>query len=264
MPYGISQSQVDCAKWATVKQTASGSYVTLACHDTKQAALDQMVAVSMSEKVEPIGDVTVRSRDTEVVLVDLDETLVTKSRYPMRDAVDAVNQLAHGVFIVTGREEAQREQTLDDLQSAGIRYSELFMMPDINMNIAQYKRDTVERLMDEYEVIAFVDDNDENRAAVESLGVYVMTPDEFVDAAFESGLFDIDVDMLEIREINRVAPGFMAASARRGLRLHAEGYSGDGLMPATVADARRMAEGVALSADKWRRIPGWIASKSIR
>ena len=259
MPYGISESQVDCAKWATVKQIASGSYVTLACHDTKQAALDQMVAVSMSEKVEPIGDVTVRSRDTEVVLVDLDETLVTKSRYPMRDAVDAINQLAHDVFIVTGREEAQREQTLDDLQSAGIRYSELFMMPDISMNIAQYKRDTVERLMDEYEVIAFVDDNDENRAAVESLGVYVMTPDEFVDAAFESGLFDIDVEMLETREVNRVAPGFMAASARRGLRLHAEGYSGDGLMPATVTDARRMAEGVALSADKWRRIPGWIA-----
>jgi len=218
-----------------------------------------MVAVSMSEKVEPIGDVTVRSRDSEIVVIDLDETLVTKSRYPLRDAVDATNQLSHGVFIVTGREEAQREQTLDDLMSAGISYSELFMMPEIDMNIAEYKRDTVARLMEEHDIVAFVDDNDDNRVAVESLGVYVMTPDEFVDAAFESGLFDIDVDMVETREVSRVAPGFMAASARRGLRLHAEGYSGDGLMPATVTDARRMADGVPLSEGKWRRIPGWIA-----
>jgi HK97 family phage prohead protease len=51
----------------------------------------------------------------------------------------------------------------------------------------------------------------------------------------------------------------MAASARRGLRLHEEGFSGDGLVPATVADARRMANGEALSEAKWRKIPAWIA-----
>jgi HK97 family phage prohead protease len=56
-----------------------------------------------------------------------------------------------------------------------------------------------------------------------------------------------------------VAPSFMAASARRGLTLHEEGYSGDGLKPATVADATRMANGDALSEDKWRRIGPWIA-----
>ena len=56
-----------------------------------------------------------------------------------------------------------------------------------------------------------------------------------------------------------VAPSFMAASAKRGLRLHEEGYSGDGLKPATVADATRMANGEALSEDKWRRIGPWIA-----
>lgn len=58
---------------------------------------------------------------------------------------------------------------------------------------------------------------------------------------------------------NLVAPAFMKASARRGLALHEEGESGDGLKPATVADARRMANGEALSEDKWRRIAPWIA-----
>jgi HK97 family phage prohead protease len=56
-----------------------------------------------------------------------------------------------------------------------------------------------------------------------------------------------------------IAPSFMAASAKRGLRLHEEGYSGEGLKPATVADATRMANGEALSEDKWRRIGPWIA-----
>lgn len=45
----------------------------------------------------------------------------------------------------------------------------------------------------------------------------------------------------EYRAVNLVAPAFMRASAKRGLVLHGEGESGDGLMPATVADARRMA-----------------------
>lgn len=58
---------------------------------------------------------------------------------------------------------------------------------------------------------------------------------------------------------NLVAPSFMKASARRGLALHEEGESGEGLKPATVADARRMVEGTALSEDKWRRIAPWIA-----
>lgn len=58
---------------------------------------------------------------------------------------------------------------------------------------------------------------------------------------------------------NLVAPSFMKMSARRGLALHAEGESGDGLKPATVGDARKMVEGQALSEDKWRRIAPWIA-----
>ena len=56
-----------------------------------------------------------------------------------------------------------------------------------------------------------------------------------------------------------IAPSFMASSARRGLRLHAEGKSGDGLMPATVRAAQQMANGEPLSEEKWRKIAPWIA-----
>ena len=128
MPFGISQSQPDCTGFATVKQEPDGTYTTIGCHTTKQDAVDQMVVVSLSEGIEPLGQV-----------------------------------------------------------------------------------DTPEQAS------------------------------------------------IELRAPSLVAPSFMAVSAERGLRLHEQGLSGDGLMPATVADARRMANGEALSEDKWRKIPAWIA-----
>lgn len=62
MPYYISQSQSDCDGWATVKQESDGSYTTMACHGSKQDAIDQMVAVSISEGLEPGGEVNSRSK----------------------------------------------------------------------------------------------------------------------------------------------------------------------------------------------------------
>jgi len=61
MPYFISDQQSDCSGWATVKQESDGSYTTMGCHDTKQGAIDQMVAVSISEDIEPGGEVSTRT-----------------------------------------------------------------------------------------------------------------------------------------------------------------------------------------------------------
>lgn len=57
MPYYVSDSQSDCAGWATVKEESDGSYTTVACHDTKQDAIDQMVTISIAEDMEPGGEV---------------------------------------------------------------------------------------------------------------------------------------------------------------------------------------------------------------
>ena len=67
MPYGISNKQADCSTWATVKQEDDGSYTTLACHDKKQDAIDQMVAISLSEGVEAIGEVRAISNVPEFI-----------------------------------------------------------------------------------------------------------------------------------------------------------------------------------------------------
>jgi HK97 family phage prohead protease len=57
MPYYISDSQGDCDGWAAVKEESDGSYTTIGCHSTKQDAIDQMVAISISEDMEPGGEI---------------------------------------------------------------------------------------------------------------------------------------------------------------------------------------------------------------
>ena len=51
MPYFISDS-TDCPSWAVVK--ADGEVV--ACHESKESAIDQMVALSLDEDIEPGGE----------------------------------------------------------------------------------------------------------------------------------------------------------------------------------------------------------------
>ena len=66
MPYLISDKQSDCAGWATVKEESDGSYTTIGCHKSKQDAIDQMVAVSITEDMEPGGEVNTRAVDLSV------------------------------------------------------------------------------------------------------------------------------------------------------------------------------------------------------
>ena len=63
MPYFITDQSPDCAGWATVKEDGE----VIGCHTTKQDAIDQMVAVSISEGIEPGGE---RARPNELEVGD--------------------------------------------------------------------------------------------------------------------------------------------------------------------------------------------------
>lgn len=52
MPYFISDKNADCAGWAVEKEDGE----VIGCHQTKQDAIDQMVAVSIAEEMEPGGE----------------------------------------------------------------------------------------------------------------------------------------------------------------------------------------------------------------
>ena len=52
MPYYITDQAAGCSGWATVKDDGE----VIGCHGSKQAASDQMVAVSLAENIEPGGE----------------------------------------------------------------------------------------------------------------------------------------------------------------------------------------------------------------
>jgi len=52
MPYFISESNPECSGWAVEKDDGE----VIGCHTTKQDAIDQMVAVSIAEEMEPGGE----------------------------------------------------------------------------------------------------------------------------------------------------------------------------------------------------------------
>jgi HK97 family phage prohead protease len=52
MPYFISDKNPECAGWAVEKEDGE----VIGCHQTKQDAIDQMVAVSIAEEMEPGGE----------------------------------------------------------------------------------------------------------------------------------------------------------------------------------------------------------------
>lgn len=60
-------------------------------------------------------------------------------------------------------------------------------------------------------------------------------------------------------DIDFSVPSGVRAELKRGIKWHEEGFSGDGLVPATVAWARRMAAGEDISPEKAVKMRAWLA-----
>lgn len=52
MPYYITDKNAECSNWAVEKQDGE----LIACHDTKESAIDQAVAISIAEETEFVGE----------------------------------------------------------------------------------------------------------------------------------------------------------------------------------------------------------------
>lgn len=66
MPYYISDKNSDCSGWAVEKEDGE----VIGCHTTKQGAIDQMVAVSIAEDMEPGGERSVRAAKSDLAVGD--------------------------------------------------------------------------------------------------------------------------------------------------------------------------------------------------
>jgi HK97 family phage prohead protease len=214
------------------------------CHTTKQSAIDQAVAISLAEEVEFLGERN--ESGPQVVVTDIDGTIFI-------DGETNENLLAYldsfpdtSIFVVTGRLEEDRERTSNELTDAGVRFSELILRPDESLTSNEFKAEQAVRLMETYNVMVAVDNDEGARAAYRAAGITALHPNE------------VPASRSEARDVDLTPPAYMVDAARKGLEWFAEGLAGDGLTGRTVREARDMVAG-QVSADKWVRIAAWIS-----
>lgn len=314
MPYFIAKDREGCkGGWAVIDQAGE----VFGCHASKQSAIDQAVAISISDKepfmgerallaigdyvtwlsddevyygeiyridgdsaevkiyegedgvyiesllvaIVPLADLTKiadlptaepESEDDEDVrssqanIADIDGTLVTfqgDKNQKVYDYFDSFDDTE--LIIITARLESERGDTVAELDALDIDYDQLLMKPDADVDSTMWKKQTAEKLLETYNVMVAVDDNEDIRAAYASLGITAIAPSDVPDVP-------------EDRAVNQQAPAYMRAAARRGLEYYADGLGGDGLVERTIREARAMATG-EVSDDKWIRIAAWIA-----
>ena len=321
MPYYITDKSTDCPAWAVVKEDGE----LIACHDTKESAIEQALAISLAEETEFVGeraavgqlkvgdyvswDLTNPKIMAEVVMIEgelaglevyeleddvyhstdrlmimnifrlqrvprpekISEEVEMEEDYSEEDReegtpaiiLDVDNTIIRGgqlnqqlvdyldtfddteIIIITARLESERAQTEADLE--GFDYDQLLMKPSADLSSTEFKRATASELMNSYNLMIAIDDNNEILRAYRSLGITAIHPNEIPSVPED-----------EERQVNLTAPAYMRAAARRGLEYYREGKGGDGLVDRTIREARAMTEG-NVTADKWVRIRAWIA-----
>ena len=242
MPYFITDKSPDCSGWATVKEDGE----VIGCHTTKQDAINQMVAVSIAEDMEPGGE---RNSDAdEVIIVDIDGTLIAGGRGIQKN-VDYVNSLYpdYYIYIVTGRPESDEEKTLQELSEAGVQFNDIQFNEDMSIDTPEYKKETAADILEENPVKLAIDNDPAARRAYASLGIATKDP-----KTINTG------DIPSIRQVSLDVPTYIRTAARKGLDYYGQGLAGDGLVDRTVREARDMARG-DVTEDKVIRTNAWGA-----
>jgi hypothetical protein len=247
MPYGISQNQSDCSNWAAVKIESDGSATTLDCYETKQDAIDRMIAQSLAEGMEPAGEVG-STRDlgeytddeSEMLegLADMNEKGLNGRQFSMYEFYEEVVE-QFGIFNQGDGANGAHYVAESPFKDSGL----------ICGNCVFYEGGQVCEIV-------------EGRISPNGICKLWIINEELLGIKSEDSAPIIEpeeqYEESELRAIDLSAPAFMRASAKRGLALHEQGLSGDGLVPQTVEDARKMASGEVTEA-KWRKIGAWIA-----
>ena len=252
MPYFITDESQDCPNWAVVKEDGE----VIACHQTKKSAISQMVAISTEEGIEPGGTYNKDTNPSSPSTSSGQEasTKASGSRASSRNACEDCD----GNCEVCEQKVSQEVRAdLGGLQLGDYVKWDTDLASFIGA-IVEIKGQWLRVKLYEHEQGFWIESDN---IAVISVDMVAKTElnneDDMAISIDDSVSFDEEASV-EVREVNLTPPAYMRAAARRGLKYHEEGKSGDGLQPATVREARAMAEG-NVTADKWVRIAAWIA-----
>ena len=116
-----------------------------------------------------------------IVISDIDGTILNGDQ-PIRATVDYLAQTEEDVYIVTGRNVEQRAATIRALAAAGVDYEELLMNPGATSETLNFKRETAQRLLEEYDVVLAIENNASMRRMYRALGITAVNVGELPPA----------------------------------------------------------------------------------
>jgi HK97 family phage prohead protease len=251
MPYFVTEQgqHPDCSGYGVVKD----DFELLGCHETKQSAIDQMVAISIAEGIEPGGTYTEQGRSNANLESETREDCgkpCTEETCTCKENRAAPKTLKVGDY-VSWSEGLSKGEVMEIVDDGSIS------VPNSSVTING-------TFSDPAALVAVYEETENGWIAT---GAYVgkkfsslmrinklPEPNEIVEEEYQ----EEDDSSDEMRQVNLEPPAYMRAAARRGLEYYEEGLGGDGLVERTIREARAMASG-SVTADKWVRLRAWIA-----
>ena len=107
-------------------------------------------------------------------IVDIDDTLLRNGTEPIQRVIDYVNSLPGPKYIVTGRPESTRAETIRALKKAGVKYSRLYMNPYSTSNSNKHKAEIAQKLKGQVNLA--IENNPEQRAIYSRYGIKTKDP----------------------------------------------------------------------------------------
>jgi HK97 family phage prohead protease len=264
VPYYITEESESCPAWSVIKEDGE----VIACHDTKESAIDQAIAISLAEETEFVGEraavgqlqvgdwVSWNERNPKVLaqVVMIEGELAGLEVYELEDEVyHSTNRLMiMNVFKLTRIQMPERiSAEVEDAEEQDLE-------EETEGNLPDNYRPALAPDVPEGRACGNCFFFDETRLNEDGDKAWCEKWDAFVDGGNYCNAWEPAEQETEARDVNLTPPAYMRAAARRGLEYYAEGLAGDGLVDRTVREARAMAEG-NVTADKWVRIAAWIA-----
>jgi uncharacterized protein len=263
MPYYITQTNPDCPNWAVEKEDGE----LIGCHDSKESAIDQAVAISIDEDTEFVGEraaVGSLAIDDYVSWAPLDprvaaQVIMVEGQF----AVVRLFEYEDGIFEPTDKMMVINVFLLEKIPTPKMIAFEVEQIDEPDQldddegeaNLPDNYRPALAEDVPEGRACGNCFFFDESRVNADGDEAWCEKWDAFVEADNYCNAWEPND---EDRAINQEAPAYMRAAARRGLEYYEEGLAGDGVTPKTIREAREMAQG-RVSDDKWIRIAAWIA-----
>ena len=267
MPYYITDEAEGCAGWATVKDDGE----VMGCHDTKQAAIDQAVAIALAENSEYVGERVAPDAVNVGDFVSWDNPGGRARGRIVRIVRDGRLQVPGTSFTLQATEDDPAAlivvyaQVRDGWQATDTRVGHRFSTLTAINPLPEPSPEDERQLPDAYRP-ATAADVPEGRACGNCLffDESDVAPDgrarctrwdEYVDGGFYCDAWQPREDE---RQVEFTVPQYIRTAAEQGLAYHADGLSGDGVTAQTVREATLMARG-EVSEDKAIRVSAWAA-----